>query len=51
MPSLAHLLPSMDAPEIIRKKRNGLVLTKAEVFDFVERYTRGGIPTIKPLPC
>ncbi|MGO8787079.1 MAG: thymidine phosphorylase [Terriglobia bacterium] len=34
----------MDTPEIIRKKRDGLVLTKAEVFDFVERYTRGEIP-------
>jgi pyrimidine-nucleoside phosphorylase len=34
----------MDTPELIRKKRNGLVLTKAEVFDFVERYTRGEIP-------
>jgi pyrimidine-nucleoside phosphorylase len=34
----------MDTPELIRKKRNGLVLTKAEVFDFIERYTRGEIP-------
>jgi pyrimidine-nucleoside phosphorylase/thymidine phosphorylase len=34
----------MDTPELIRKKRNGLVLAKAEVFDFVERYTRGEIP-------
>ena len=34
----------MDTPELIRKKRDGLVLTKAEVFDFVERYTRGEIP-------
>ena len=31
----------MDTPELIRKKRDGLVLTKAEVFDFVELYTRG----------
>ena len=36
--------PSMETPELIRKKRDGLVLTKAEVFDFVERYTRGEIP-------
>jgi pyrimidine-nucleoside phosphorylase len=34
----------METPELIRKKRDGLVLTKAEVFDFVERYTRGEIP-------
>ena len=44
MPRLAHPHPSMDTPELIRKKRDGLVLTKAEVFDFVERYTRGEIP-------
>ena len=41
---VAHSHPSMDTPELIRKKRDGLVLTKAEVFDFVERYTRGEIP-------
>jgi pyrimidine-nucleoside phosphorylase len=34
----------METPELIRKKRDGLVLTKAEVFDFVDRYTRGEIP-------
>lgn len=34
----------METPELIRKKRDGLALTKAEVFDFVERYTRGEIP-------
>ena len=34
----------MDTPELIRKKRNGLVLSRLEIFDFVERYTRGEIP-------
>jgi pyrimidine-nucleoside phosphorylase len=34
----------MDTPELIRKKRDGLALTKAEIFDFVQRYTRGEIP-------
>jgi pyrimidine-nucleoside phosphorylase len=34
----------MDAPEIIRKKRNGLALTTEEIFDFIERFTRGDIP-------
>ncbi len=34
----------MDTPELIRKKRNGLVLSRPEIFDFVERYTRGEIP-------
>ena len=34
----------METPELIRKKRDGLVLTQAEVFDFVERFTRGEIP-------
>jgi pyrimidine-nucleoside phosphorylase len=34
----------MDTPQLIRKKRDGRALTKAEVFDFVERYTRGEIP-------
>jgi pyrimidine-nucleoside phosphorylase len=34
----------MEAPELIRKKRNGLVLSREEIFDFVERYTRGDIP-------
>ena len=36
--------PSMETPELIRKKRDGLALTKAEVFEFVERYTHGEIP-------
>jgi pyrimidine-nucleoside phosphorylase/thymidine phosphorylase len=34
----------MDTPELIRKKRNGLVLTREEISDFIERYTRGEIP-------
>jgi pyrimidine-nucleoside phosphorylase len=34
----------METPELIRKKRDGLVLTQAEIFEFVERYTRGEIP-------
>ena len=34
----------MNTPELIRKKRNGQALAKAEVFDFVERFTRGDIP-------
>jgi pyrimidine-nucleoside phosphorylase/thymidine phosphorylase len=34
----------METPELIRKKRDGLVLSQAEIFDFVECYTRGEIP-------
>lgn len=34
----------MDIPDLIRKKRNGLSLTQEEIFDFVEGFTRGGIP-------
>lgn len=34
----------MDTPELIRKKRDGEVLTKDEIFDFVGRYTRDEIP-------
>jgi pyrimidine-nucleoside phosphorylase len=34
----------MDAPEIIRKKRQGLALEREEIFDFIARYTRGEIP-------
>ena len=34
----------MDIPELIRKKRDGLVLAKPEIFDFVARYARGEIP-------
>ena len=30
----------MDIPELIRKKRKGLVLSRAEIVEFVERYTR-----------
>jgi pyrimidine-nucleoside phosphorylase/thymidine phosphorylase len=33
----------MNTPEIIRKKRNGLALTREEIFDFVQRFTRGEI--------
>ena len=34
----------MDAPDLIRKKRNGQALAKEEIADFVARYTRGDIP-------
>ena len=34
----------MDTPELIRKKRDGLSLNRAEIFEFVERYSRGEIP-------
>ena len=34
----------MDFPELIRKKRDGQRLAREEIFDFVERYTRGEIP-------
>jgi len=34
----------MDTPEIIRKKRDGLALTREEIFDFVQRFTQGEIP-------
>ena len=34
----------MDAPDLIRKKRNGQALIREEIFDFVARYTRGDIP-------
>lgn len=34
----------MDAPDLIRKKRDGLPLEREEIFDFVARYTRGEIP-------
>jgi pyrimidine-nucleoside phosphorylase/thymidine phosphorylase len=34
----------MDTPEIIRKKRDGQALARAEIFGFVDRYTRGEIP-------
>jgi pyrimidine-nucleoside phosphorylase len=34
----------MDAPELIRKKREGLALSKEEIQDFIARHTRGEIP-------
>lgn len=34
----------MDAPEIIRKKRDGQTLSREEIFDFVGGATRGEIP-------
>jgi pyrimidine-nucleoside phosphorylase len=34
----------MNAPDLIRKKRDGLALAKEEIFDFVSCYTRGEIP-------
>jgi pyrimidine-nucleoside phosphorylase/thymidine phosphorylase len=34
----------MEAPLIIRKKRDGLALSREEIFGFVERYMRGEIP-------
>ncbi len=44
VPEFVHSRPTMDAPELIRKKRDGLELTKAEVFNFVDRFTRGEMP-------
>ena len=34
----------MDTPALIRKKRDGGSLSRDEIFDFVDRYTRGEIP-------
>src|ERR1700693_5779194 len=34
----------MDFPELIRKKRDGRSLSREEIFEFIERYTRGEIP-------
>jgi pyrimidine-nucleoside phosphorylase len=34
----------MDAPDLIRKKREGQALSKEEIQDFIARYTRGEIP-------
>ena len=34
----------MDIPRLIRKKRDGEALSREEILDFVECYTRGGIP-------
>lgn len=34
----------VEAPELIRKKRDGQALTRAEVFEFIECYTRGEVP-------
>jgi len=34
----------MDIPRLIRKKRDGEALSREEILDFIECYTRGGIP-------
>jgi pyrimidine-nucleoside phosphorylase len=34
----------MNAPELIRKKRDGCTLERGEIFEFIERSTRGEIP-------
>src|SRR2546423_15419620 len=34
----------MDIPRLIRKKRDGQALSREEILDFIECYTRGGIP-------
>jgi len=34
----------MEFPELIRKKRDGQRLAREEIFDFIQRYTRGEIP-------
>jgi|SRR5579863_513861 len=34
----------MDTPALIKKKRDGIALARDEIFEFVERYTRGEIP-------
>ncbi len=34
----------MEAAEIIRKKRDGTALQREEIFEFVQRYSRGEIP-------
>jgi pyrimidine-nucleoside phosphorylase len=34
----------MDFPEIIRKKRDGGALSRDEIFEFIQLYTRGDIP-------
>ncbi len=34
----------MEIPEIIRKKRDGRELSRNEIFEFIERYTRGEVP-------
>jgi pyrimidine-nucleoside phosphorylase len=36
--------PTMEAALIIRKKRDGSALQPEEIFDFIQRYTRGEIP-------
>src|SRR5438132_9092636 len=34
----------MDIPRLIRKKRDGQALSREEILEFIECYTRGGIP-------
>src|SRR2546426_2352233 len=34
----------MDIPRLIRKKRDGQALSREEILDFIDCYTRGGIP-------
>ncbi len=34
----------MEIPELIRKKRDGLPLARAEIFEFIERHARGEVP-------
>src|SRR2546428_11141007 len=34
----------MDIPALIRKKRDGQALSREEILEFIECYTRGGIP-------
>jgi pyrimidine-nucleoside phosphorylase len=36
--------PLMQTPALIRKKREGFALSKQEIYEFVEGYTRGEIP-------
>ncbi len=44
MPQFAPLHPTMDAPELIREKRDGFDLIRGEIFSFIEGFTRGEIP-------
>ncbi|HWT80792.1 MAG TPA: pyrimidine-nucleoside phosphorylase, partial [Candidatus Methylomirabilis sp.] len=34
----------MEAPQIIRKKRDGQTLPREEILDFIQRYSAGEIP-------
>ena len=34
----------MNVPELIRKKRDGGALAREEIFEFIERSTRGQVP-------